>query len=225
MTGKMYNFPPAPPLNTVSYPHEFVPISARSAEQLATHFYGFSSVEELAQGLPNDAQVLDVGAGRSNFGKTVAGLRPDITWINGDVQYPWLHDCEVEEIFRGKPDNVHYVTLDILRPCLQEGTFDRIFSHAMLPYIELTERKLAHRAVMNMASALRDGGLLFLGRKCNLPARRSPEKWKGSVCLTKQDATSEITVKRAVHSIRFRGPIRVPLRMLSERDRRLAQMH
>ena len=65
---------------------EMAPSTKRPAK-LLSRVYGYGSPRELAASLPDNAVVTDFGAGRSNFGETIVGLRDDITWLNIDPRY------------------------------------------------------------------------------------------------------------------------------------------
>lgn len=136
--------------------------TGRPAEKLARK-HGFKGVEQVAEYLPDDAVVIDVGAGASPFGETVASLRPDITWVNYDYSYKetGIH----EDLSKHAPANVRYIPGDALRLDKEfaPDTFDAAFSYWMFPHLSLDNiepAKLAARAIFNVT---KPGGLISVG--------------------------------------------------------------
>ena len=96
---------------------------------MLVHRHGFESVLQLAESLPIDARVLDVGAGASPFGKEVSTLRPDVTWLNFD--YSYQEPAILDEVSKYTPSNVQHVVGDAtkLGETYEPETFDAVFSY------------------------------------------------------------------------------------------------
>jgi ubiquinone/menaquinone biosynthesis C-methylase UbiE len=168
--------------------------TGRPAHKLARK-HGFKSVGQVADFLPEEASVIDVGAGASSFGKAVALLRPDITWVNYDYSYkePYILD----EVSKNAPANVHFVqgnAVNLVQEFAPE-TFDAAFSYWLFPHLSLDDidpAKLAARAIFNVT---KPGGLISIGpemSKSRLPVLPSIQSQK-SIRVTKdgtQDAES-----------------------------------
>lgn len=104
----------------------------RPAEVLAQR-HGFESVAKLAESLPANALVLDVGAGASPFGKEMAMLRPDVSWINFD--YSYQDPAILDEVTNDAPSNVKHVAGDATRlsEIYESESFDAVFSYWFCP--------------------------------------------------------------------------------------------
>lgn len=147
----------------------------RPAEMLA-HKHGFESVAQLAETLPTDAKVLDVGAGASPFGKEVAALRPDITWVNFD--YSYQDPAILGEVSKDSPANVEHVAGDAtkLGESYEPETFDAVFSYWLLPHLSIDDPTPAKEAAKAIFTATRTGGLMSVGPKASqkrLPSMKS----------------------------------------------------
>lgn len=134
----------------------------RPAERLA-HKHGFDSVAQLAETLPPDAWVLDIGAGASPFGKEVAALRPDITWINFD--YSYQDPSILEDITKDAPPNLEHVAGDAtkLSETYEPETFDAVFSYWLLPHLSIDDEAPARKAAESIFGILKTGGLASVG--------------------------------------------------------------
>lgn len=136
----------------------------RGAERLAK-IHGFESVADLAEKLPEDARVIDVGAGASPFGVEVAKLRPDITWVNFDYSYG---DPDIlDDVSKGAPSNVEYVAGDAtkLTEMYEPETFDAVFSYWLLPHMSIDEPGPAKAAAEAMYTVTKIGGRLSIGSR------------------------------------------------------------
>jgi len=134
----------------------------RPAEMLARR-HGFESVSQLAESLPENARVLDVGAGASPFGKEVAALRPDITWTNFDYSY---HDPAIlGEVTQGAPSNIEFVAGDATRlaEAYEPETFDAVFSYWLLPHLSIDNPEPALAAAKAIFNVTKSGGLISVG--------------------------------------------------------------
>lgn len=152
--------------------HEMAPTTKRSA-RLLSRVYGYKNPAELAASLPDEAVIADFGAGHSKFGKTIVGLRDDITWVNVDPRYVSFRGRRFQ---KKAPEGLHYLAGDVLNPSLAEGTFDRVFSSALLPHIVMTSRDLAIGGVHNMAGLLKENGELSTAGFVNSRRQISPDR-------------------------------------------------
>jgi len=86
--------------------YEMSPSTSRSAKKLS-RAYGFESPGALADSLPQNALVVDVGSGKSKFGRSITQIRPDVHWVNVDLRNGRMRTTRR---FQAKaPDNLHYV--------------------------------------------------------------------------------------------------------------------
>ncbi|HMS23639.1 MAG TPA: hypothetical protein PKB09_02425 [Candidatus Saccharibacteria bacterium] len=145
------------------------PVTSRCADALALR-YGFENTERMAENIPEDSRVLDVGAGLSNLGNEIASTRPDINWCNLDINYnnavygPSMK-WRFERLVNDAPNNVEYVTGSILSPSesLVQMRFARIFSYYVLPHVALYSPGLALIAMHNMRTMSSPGGIISIG--------------------------------------------------------------
>lgn len=147
----------------------------RPAEMLARR-HGFKNLASLAGALPENAHVLDVGAGASPLGRDVSLLRPDISWTNFD--YSYQNPQILEEVSDKAPDNVQHVPGDAtkLDEYFQPESFDAVFSYWLLPHLSLNDPAPARSAAQGLFSVTKAGGLLSVGPKTaskGLPALKS----------------------------------------------------
>lgn len=147
----------------------------RPAEMLA-HKHGFESVAQLAETLPEGARVLDVGAGASPFGKEVAALRPDVTWVNFD--YSYQDPAILEEVSKDAPANVEHAFGDAtkLAETYEPESFDAVFSYWLLPHLSIDEAEPARAAAKGIFAVTKPGGLMSVGPKASqkrLPSLKS----------------------------------------------------
>jgi hypothetical protein len=138
---------------------DMAPLTNRDAYDLALVHNGMSP-NKMADALAQNAVVADIGAGRSTFGTTIAGLRSDITWYNVDLHY-WdkgrLGISPPEA-----PSNVHYVSGDIARDAnnfpLAQGSVDRVYSSALMPHLIMSSRQIGYTVVHTMARLMKPDG-------------------------------------------------------------------
>lgn len=155
--------------------YERAAVTEHPAELLARK-HGFENLAHLAETLPRGAEVIDVGAGASQFGSEVGSLRPDIHWTNFDINY--RDEALLEEQCKIAPDNVEYIAGDATRltDYYAPSTFDATFSYGLLPHLSLEQGTLAKEAAMAMHAITKVGGLLSVGPRNplnNLIALRS----------------------------------------------------
>lgn len=134
----------------------------RSAELLARK-HGYDSIAQLAEELPEGARVLDVGAGASPFGKEVAKLRPDISWVNFDFSY---QDPDIlKEAEQGAPDNVECIFGDATRldEVFGAESFNIVFSYWLMPHLSLDNVEPAERVAEAMVMVTKPGGQISVG--------------------------------------------------------------
>ena len=147
----------------------------RPAEMLAKK-HGFESVAHLAQSLPKDAQILDIGAGASPFGKEVATLRPDITWVNFD--YSYQDPAILGDVSKDAPANVKYVPGDATKlvDVYEPESFDAVFSYWLLPHLSIDNLGPAKAVARAVFAVTKPGGLMSVGPKAShskLPSLKS----------------------------------------------------
>lgn len=148
-------------INEISHPN--IPTSGNSAELLARVYGNGTSPSQFAANLPSDAQVIDFGAGRSNFGSEIACRRTDITWVNMDIRYN--NSRRLKSLRDGAPENVKFAYGDVLTPVgrMDRGKYDRAYSFDLVPPLLRVERGLGERAVHAMLQQLKPNGTLSLG--------------------------------------------------------------
>lgn len=151
--------------------YEQAPTTDRPAELLAVK-HGYENLAKLAESLPPNAKVLDVGAGASPFGKEVALLRPDIAWTNFDYSYndpKILRDVELDS-----PANVIYLAGDAtqLDESFAPETFDATFSYWLLPHLSIDSPEPAMAAARSMYTITKVGGTISVGPKAS--QKRTP---------------------------------------------------
>lgn len=145
-----------------SHSYENAITTERSAELLAKK-HGFENLAQLAESLPQDAKVLDVGAGASPFGNEVAALRPDVTWVNFD--YSYYDPAILEDVTKGAPENVEYVAGDAtkLTEVYEPESFDAVYSYWLLPHLSLDTPGPAVETAKAMYDVTKPGGTLSVG--------------------------------------------------------------
>lgn len=149
--------------------YEQAPTTNRSAGFLAARyeFSGIRKLAKLAEKLPLEATVLDVGAGASPFGKAVAKRRPDITWINLDYSY---HDSAIlKEVTEDTPPNVQHIAGDAtkLHEHFDPESFDATFSYWLFPHLSLESPEPARLAAKSILNVTKMGGSMALGPVSN----------------------------------------------------------
>jgi hypothetical protein len=136
--------------------------TGRSAKKLARK-HGFGSVDHLAETLPQNARVVDVGAGASRLGHEVTIIRPDVDWINFDLSY---HDPAIlSDVARDAPRNLHHVPGDALDlgQMYPPAHFDAVFSYWLFPHLSLVSRRPAELAAMAIFAVTKPRGLISIG--------------------------------------------------------------
>lgn len=142
--------------------YKLAPTTDRDAELLAKR-HRFDSLASLTQFLARGANVLDVGAGLSNFGVTVAASRPDIHWTNFDYSYndPSILDRAQADA----PENMSFVAGDaiILSQLYQDEQFDAVFSYWMFPHLSIGSELPAEDAARQIYRVAKQGALICIG--------------------------------------------------------------
>ncbi len=122
----------------------------------------------LASSLPEGASVLDLGAGASNLGATITGIRPDVTWANLDYNYD---DPEVETATEpSRLPNLSFVTGDatrLLESC-EPNTYDAVLSYWLFPHLSLDRPEPALVAARGVYDVLKEGGIASIGPQVTL---------------------------------------------------------
>ncbi len=173
----------------------------RSAELLAKR-HGFVSLSMLAESLPANAHVLDVGAGASPLGKEVAALRTDITWVNFD--YSYRDPTILEEVTKDAPKNVEHVAGDAtkLTEFYKSDTFDAVFSYWLLPHLSLDHPEPAQDAAKAIYTVTKPDGLISVGpvaSKKRIPSLKSGvalQFTKNSILDAKSFADQIVTITK-----------------------------
>lgn len=139
-----------------------LPTTGRSAEML-TRRYGYKTLLQLANHLPQDAKVLDAGAGASSLGRVVATLRPDIHWINLDYSY---YDKQIlADVSSNAPSNLEFMAGDVtqLDHFIKPSSLDAVFSYWLFPHLSLYDPKTTITAAVQLYKATKSGGTLAVG--------------------------------------------------------------
>ncbi len=136
-------------------------VTGRSAEKLSRH-YGYETLENFAGSIPENAKVIDVAAGRSNLGLSVAAIRDDIKWIDLDIRKGWLNFAKRKQR-KGTP-NYQFIRGDVLNLPFASNSVDLIYTSWLLPHIEMDSTELAISAVHSMSRLLKESGTLHACR-------------------------------------------------------------
>lgn len=150
---------------------EKIPTNGRAPDRLARAF-GFDGWHELADGLPHNSSVLDVGAGFARLGKAVTMVRPDIAWVNLDYSYD--NSAVLTKAAKFSPKNAEFVTGDAtkLSNIFKAETFDTVFSYWLFPHLSLYSDWPAEEAARGIYSVTRPGGTISIGpQKLLRPAK------------------------------------------------------
>jgi SAM-dependent methyltransferase len=133
-----------------------IPSSSRDARSLVTAL-GYDSLNDLLDTIPRGGVILDVGCGRSNFFRTVAVARPDVTAVNYDIK-------TVKELFgpdhHDLPHNLRYDSGDMRTLPYDAESFDWIFSYWALSYLVDGERR---DVLMDFYRLTRPNGRISIG--------------------------------------------------------------
>ncbi len=186
------------------YIYEKAITTDRPAELLARK-HGYDSIAQFAEELPEGARILDVGAGTSPFGKEVAKLRPDITWINFD--YSYQNPEILEEAEYGAPSNVEHIPGDATRldEVFEAESFDSVFSYWLMPHLSLDNAEPAKRTAEAMVLVTKPGGQIsvgpIVGKKRSLTIKSG-----GSLKIVKnKDKNTESYVREIVSGTKLSG--------------------
>lgn len=169
----------------------------RPAEKLA-QLHGFESVLQLAESLPIDARVLDLGAGASPFGKEVAALRPDVTWVNFD--YSYQDPAILDEVSKDTPSNVQHVAGDAtkLSESYEPETFDAVFSYWLLPHLSIDDPAPAKQVAEAIFTTTKMGGLMSVGPKASQKRLPSLKPGKAIQVIKEPSLDSDSYAERIV---------------------------
>lgn len=187
----------------------------RPARRLA-RAHGFKNTSHLANSLPENANVLDAGAGDSSLGKKVATVRPDIHWVNFDYSY---YSGIPDKITQDCPPNLSFVAGDVtkLSERFAPESFHAVFSYWMMPHLSIDSDEPARQAAEQLFIATKQGGSISLGpdmsKAGNLPLWHLTKALK----VAKDETTNvDDFANRAVEYTRTEGYNR--LNLLLSRD-------
>jgi len=187
----------------------------RPGEMLARK-HGFESMAQLAESLPQNARVLDVGAGASPFGKEVAALRPDITWVNFD--YSYQDPAILEDITKDAPGNAEYVAGDAtkLAETYKPESFDAVFSYWLLPHLSLDDPAPAREAAKAVFTVTKTGGLMSVGPKASQKKLPSLKAGKAIQVVKDENLDAESYADRVVAETRLSKTVRYTQKLANE---------
>lgn len=138
------------------------PVAETPGKPLARS-YGYVNLDEFVDAIPQDAQVIDVGAGASTLGQEVCRVRPDISWTNADVCYGFrpLRDRLAEDT----PPNLSFLPANMHDVAERAGehNYDRVFSYYALAYAIMTDRESSVVAAENLIRLMDEDGILSVG--------------------------------------------------------------
>lgn len=144
---------------------ERYPMTASSPDFLAAVFGG-GTIEEFGISLPENAKVVDVGAGLSTFGATIASMRPDIRWTNLDINYDRAHvsNSACKTLVNQAPGNVRYVAGNIVGlPEILDEHYDRAFSYNLVPHMLRVDQLAGRLALHNIVRLVGPEGIAVVG--------------------------------------------------------------
>jgi hypothetical protein len=138
------------------------PISETPGEPLA-RAYGYLSFGKFVADIPQDAQVIDIGAGASTLGLEVCRARPDVSWTNADVCYGFrpLRDRLAEDA----PPNLSFLPANMHDVAERAGErrYDRVFSYYALAYVAMIDHQSAVVGAENLLQLPNEDGILSMG--------------------------------------------------------------
>lgn len=175
------------------------PMTRRAGRLLAV-MYDYVGLSHMSRDLPQDAEILDVGAGLSDLGYKMASARPDITWINLDLRYgatPVDQSSEeaIETLREQAPPNLSYVGGDILNPPQDyRGRFAHVFSYRVLRHIADNGLDFGILAARNMLEMAEPGGKLSVG-----PTTTTDRSVTSTVIAPKTPSSTEELATRLAH--------------------------
>jgi ubiquinone/menaquinone biosynthesis C-methylase UbiE len=193
------------PIRTIPL-YELAPTNGRSADSQAI-FYGHPTATALTESLPQNADVIDVGAGISDFGRVIAAARPDVRWTYMDLRYDnpkILAQAQGEQSLR----NVSYVRGNVVEwkeIGVEPDSYDQIYCSRLIPHIELEDRELARRALLNMGRLLKSDGSMTILRGFQPLWRDRVLHRPSSITITKQALLDnpEPVLNNAIAAIRI----------------------
>ncbi len=141
----------------------------RTAEFLVPSL-GFCSLQHFSASIPVGAEVIDVGAGLSTLGHTMANIRHDIAWTNFDIRYErggFLGDdmSRFNELIESAPYNLRYVPGNILEPPseISNKRYARVISYFMVQYATASCEEAGRVAIENLLNLTAPCGTVSLG--------------------------------------------------------------
>lgn len=158
---------------------------------------------QLAESLPHNAQVLDIGAGASPFGKEVATLRPDLTWVNYD--YSYHNPAILDEVSKNAPPNVLYVPGDatMLTDVYKSNSFDAVFSYWLLAHLSIDHTEPAKAVARAVFKVAKPGGLMSVGPKASQKKMPSLKSGKAIQVLKDESLDANSYAERIVNETKL----------------------
>ncbi|HSX36601.1 MAG TPA: class I SAM-dependent methyltransferase [Patescibacteria group bacterium] len=136
-----------------------------SGEYLARQM-GETSLQRVAEQLPAEAKVLDMGAGNSDLGLLISWARSDSTVVNLDIQYA-NKAGQLDEFRANAPDNITWLAAGGAALPFKEATFDQIYSYNVvshfLRYDAEQGRELGRKVLQEMLRVLKPDGEILVG--------------------------------------------------------------
>lgn len=173
------------------------PLTASSGEFLAGVYGDGATIDAFADSLPENARVIDVGAGLSTFGAEVAARRDDVQWTNYDINYNRTGHVSYEAVRRAveaAPQNLRFVTGNVLTiPDDMRHAYDRAYSYNLVTHLLRIRRSLGGQALENIVGLLDEHGESKIG-PTNAKMATS-ERW-GAATLPADASEAQITAVR-----------------------------
>lgn len=142
----------------------------RQATEFFSTKHGFANLAHLQKWLPENAHVLDVGAGYSPLGTEVARNRPDIRWTNVDINYNSSFFSHAQPILEAAPENLTYEQGDATKLTQLYGrrTVDCVFSYWLFVHFDKLNPAVGIKAAKECLNVTKQGGLVSIGPRLGL---------------------------------------------------------
>lgn len=113
-----------------------------------------SMIADVIPSMSGEVRLLDIGCSTGSLLHHIKNHFPDLTLHGGDLMESVIRECREQERLQG----IQFDLLDIF-DISQKNAFDIIVANAIF---YLFEDDLLEKAIANLASALRDGGVLLV---------------------------------------------------------------